>query len=132
MGYTHYWHLGACSPAEVEDIAADAKAIILASELPIRGWDGSGEPELGPTRIRFNGDAASGTDYETFAFPDSSGFCKTGREPYDVVVTAVLLAARDRLGSSLVLESDGGPANWVAGHTLAERALGRSIEPFRG
>ena len=134
MGYTHYWRHDPISPEELQAISEDAKAIILASELPIRGWDGTDEPELTAERLSFNGDRDRDEDHETFSLsPDAIDFdfCKTARKPYDVVVTAVLLATKDRLKDGIHLSSDGDPGDWQAGYDLAVRALDRPLSPFQ-
>lgn len=128
MGYTHYWESGPISPDTLAALATDVRNIVLASELPIAGWDGTGEPEYGPDRISLNG---IGDDaHESFVIEPSGEwtFCKTAYKPYDVVVTAALLALRDRTGARL--SSDGDTPDWIAGHALAERATGRTIAPF--
>ena len=130
MGYTHYWTITphVPEPNELAGVAEDAAKIIAASEIAIRGGHGSGEPDISPTGIHFNGDDTLDESYESFDLTvDLSGFnfCKTAQRPYDVVVTAVLLAAKDRLGSLIALSSDGDPVDWAAGLNLARRATGR-------
>lgn len=133
MGYTHYWNLArTITIEEMAQIAKDAEAIILASELPIGSWDGSGAPELTDRRVSFNGLGENA--HETFALDrikTGFRFCKTARKPYDVVVTATLLAAKDILKGTIALSSDGDTVDWIAGRALAERATGRTLNPFQ-
>lgn len=131
MGYTHYWTLTRdMTEDEIGTIAEDVRAIVAASGVPVAGPLGTGEPEYGPDEIALNG--ADPDDYETFGLSRHKGwaFCKTrGDLPYDVVVTAALLAAKDRLGDAIRLSSDGEPADWHDGRMLVAKALGRIVPP---
>jgi hypothetical protein len=130
MGYTHYWNITrAVTPDEMTALAADARKIIAISGVSIRGWDGNLDAMLGPDAISFNGDASLDESGETFAIDENprSDWCKTGRRPYDTVVVACLLAAKDRLEQYIQLSSDGTNADWKAGRALAVRALGRPV-----
>jgi hypothetical protein len=51
-------------------------------------------------------------------------FCKTNRKPYDVVVTALLLAVRESYGDAVRISSDGGFFDWKDGVRLFEEATG--------
>jgi hypothetical protein len=130
MGYTHYFP-GLTATAEVIE---DARKIIDAASVTICGPDGQGLPILNEEDgIRLNGFEAAGEAYETFhlrgnkapAYPDMWTFCKTEEKPYDVVVTAILIAAAVRsMGSSEGrLRSDGRWDNWAAGVVLFEEAV---------
>lgn len=144
MGYTHYWNIGRpLTNEEFDGLARDIKAIVEASDVAIAGWDGTGEPEYGEDsgygpRIALNGARPNG--HESFVIVSARAmrnprtgfdFCKTRGDYYDVVVTASLLALRDRVAGTR-LSSDGGPADWLAGQALAERALNRRLAPFLG
>jgi hypothetical protein len=130
MGYTHYFP-GLTATAEVIE---DARKIIAASPVSICGPDGQGLPILNEAEgIRLNGFEAAGEAYETFhlrgtdepPYPDMWNFCKTEEKPYDVVVTAILIAASVRepdLAASSV-RSDGGWDNWAVGVELFEKAV---------
>jgi hypothetical protein len=100
MGYTYLPGLRATA-----DVIADAKKIIDASPLTICGPKGQGLPILNETEgIRLNGFEAAGEAYETFhlrgtdepLYPGMGTFCTTEGKPYDVVVTAILIAAAVR------------------------------------
>lgn len=61
-------------------------------------------------------------------------FCKTARKPYDAVVCALLIAAKDAYGDSIRVSSDGSwggvpdvtwGAEWRAGRELYMKALGQ-------
>ena len=94
MGYTHYFS-GLFCTQELVNFAFDA---ILMSKTSIRGPLGDNLPELStnPPRIALNGDVDKDECFESFTIPATEagdGYCKTGRLPYDEVVTAILIAA---------------------------------------
>ena len=127
MGYTHYWE----GPVTLtEETIADVKAIIAKSGVSIKGGDGTGEPELTPELICFNGDASNDEDYETFYIENESStwtFCKTsGVRPYDKVVGAVLLRLAD-LNPQFTVTSDGvfDSEDWEPARNLYEEVFGR-------
>ncbi len=151
MGYTHYHsrntkNLG--SAYFYGKLALDAKAIIAEAErrgVTIRGYDGEGSPEFTEAFFRFNGNAETGEDYETFAWealPEQpewqrehfSGrgknpneifdFCKTAHKPYDAVVTAVLIRAKVIYGKCVEIRSDGDWSDWQAGRDIYEAVFG--------
>lgn len=130
MGYTHYFP----DLTATADVIADAKLIIDASGVTICGPGGQGLPIMNEAEgIRLNGFEAAGEDYETFhlrgtedpKYPGMSEFCKTEYRPYDVVVTAILIAAAVRAlnSASGSVKSDGRWDNWAAGVTLFEKAV---------
>jgi hypothetical protein len=94
----------------------------------------------GPS-IGFNGIGANG--YEAFGFPlapftadqPEFQFVKTAAKPYDEVVTACLIVARDHFRPEvLTIASDGTWApDWAPGAALYEKALGRTArDPLGG
>lgn len=126
MGYTHYFPGLTASP----EVLADARKIIDASSVTICGPKGQGLPILNDAEgIRLNGFEGAGEDHETFrlqgtiepSYPDMWSFCTTANKPYDVVVTAILIAAAVR--SEGPLRSDGRWDAWVAGVDLFEKAV---------
>jgi len=120
MGYTHYWTpVGTMSLGLVVN---DTEKILTATTVPLAGWDGTGKPEISSASIRLNG--VTPDDYETFLLrPDGEwSFCKTGQEPYDEVVTAILISAFLR-GALVDLDSDGFVEDWAAGIALYEKAV---------
>ncbi|WP_422758928.1 hypothetical protein [Paenarthrobacter sp. C1] len=129
MSYTHYFP-GLTATA---DVISDARKIIAASPVTICGPDGQDLPVLSEAKgIRLNGFEAAGEAYETFhlpgtkppRYPDMWTFCKTEQKPYDVVVTAILIAAAVRYPelASEALGSDGDWDEWSDGVDLFERA----------
>lgn len=149
-GYTHYWrwHIPP-DPAVVarcsEDMSriAEARRGILSD---FKGHTGSAavfrvvlpaEDGGAPYPwIAFNGIGDDGN--ELFGFPfaklmpedDLFHFVKTASKPYDEVVTACLLAARDCFARDvLAINSDGAwPADWAPGAALYEKVLGRKAK----
>lgn len=130
MGYTHYFR-GLTATAAV---IADARKIINASPVTTCGPLGQGLPILDEAEgIWLNGFEAAGEDYETFhlrgtdepEYPALSAFCKTAHQPYDVVVTAILIAAAVRSLNEAQgqFRSDGNWDNWAAGVELFEQAV---------
>jgi hypothetical protein len=119
-GYTHYWELKNTdaatpfTPEEWKKVVNAAKKIIRkaeADDIAIRGPLGEGKPSLTPKKITLNGDAEKDEDFETFTLENKAkkfNFCKTGRRPYDVVVTSILAAAAAIQPNAIILDSDGG------------------------
>ncbi|MBX3192361.1 MAG: hypothetical protein KF819_35550 [Labilithrix sp.] len=142
-GYTHYWKwlkeperaaLGRCV-AEMTRIA-DARREILSDgagktgaearfDQTCEAFDAS---DLGC--LAFNGVGAE--KHETFSFPVSGGapafsFVKTALKPYDAVVVAALIVARDHFDpDTLDISSDGDwGVEWESGAKLYSQVLGR-------
>ncbi len=51
-------------------------------------------------------------------------FCKTACKPYDLAVAAVLVAAKHRFGKLILVQSDGGAAEWAPAKALCQSILG--------
>lgn len=144
MGYTHYWNRdeSLLSPEDYREFYAQftrlaVKVIQTAEQQGIEIADPSGE-HLGAWRVdgdsvRLNGYGEN--SHESFVWekvcPETQNsklvtgyfdFCKTARKPYDTVVTALLLAAREAYGSAVRIDSDGSPSEWVDGLQLFYQA----------
>jgi hypothetical protein len=82
------------TPGVWEKFCELTQKIIEASQVKICDGMGEGVPDIDKDGIFINGDASEGLDFETLGIErkatNESGFCKTGRRPYDVVVCAVL------------------------------------------
>jgi hypothetical protein len=86
--------------------------------IALCGPGGKGQPEFTAKWIAFNGSAAKGEDYESFALErrpkkradetESFAFTKTEYRPYDPVVVSVLAAARQIAPNAIRVKSDGG------------------------
>jgi hypothetical protein len=138
MRYRHSW---ACRPTECvyarawAQILADTATILdeLADlRIVLAGPDGSGTPILNShAGIAVNGDAAAGQAREPLTVPAahrnpypspcgvhaaSTGSCDTGRHPYDLAVTAILLRCHLLLRDDFAIRSDGGwDTDWADG-----------------
>lgn len=133
MGYSHHWSRvetpeGPLPPEPVDAygrLALDTLAIIDAADrLGVSLADGAAMPGSRPVvdegGIWLNG--APPDEAETFAWPAGPGepvwtdmaghrwwdACKTNRQPYDLVVCAVLIRAGTHYGPSVLISSDGG------------------------
>lgn len=106
MGFTRYYNGNVTITPE---FLQDVQTIITNSGINIKGWDGTGEPHIAQDEIRFNGDSNLSQAYETFALNngDNYGFCKTAREPYDLIVATILKRA-EALNPDFHADSDGG------------------------
>jgi len=144
-GYTHYWIWHVTPEASaldgcVEEMAriVDARRDILSddhdrtgSSAVFRGerpFGRDGGPPLPSLWLNGIGDDA----HEPFLFPvawdPSFSFVKTEWKPYDEVVVACLIVARDHFPeSALEIRSDGDwGQSWSAGRSLYEKVLGRA------
>lgn len=136
-GYTHYF-IWTKPPdaARLKACLADMGKILTAANELVAGPDGDGAAMVGPLKLEFNG--RGDNSHEPFVFPGTVGFnfCKTQWKPYDAVVTACLIAARDHFPpADLAIASDGdwSEGDWSAGARLYERALGRTAaDPLSG
>ena len=146
-GYTHYWTWKTvpASPeleatlAEMNMVAVAKQSILTGfeeddAEVPrFRGTCSWGDGGADTACILFNG--IGDAQHETFAFPlapftnnPEFSFVKTAYKPYDVVVAACLIVARDHFPEeSLHIGSDGTwPENFTAGGKLYTQVLGRA------
>jgi hypothetical protein len=136
-GYTHYfiWHQ---KPDEtsLHECLTEMRRVVDARTSALAGPNGNGRPELEDLRVDFNGAGANG--YEPFSFPGEVGFnfCKTEHQPYDDVVTACLLVARDHFPSSVLeITSDGSweTGDWRNGASLYSSVTRRpALNPMVG
>jgi hypothetical protein len=145
MGYTHFWRRPEkLDPETFVAWGTDVIAIMNASEMPLAGWDGTGKPETSPERVSFNGvgeDAHETFEVTLVEHAESwqsrdlgpvFRFCKTAYKPYDVVVTASLVALKDRF-PTIEVSSDGDRQDWEAGMMLFVRACRRpAVYPIGG
>ena len=151
MGYTHYTDriVGNHGTAEMfGKLALDAKLICEhAQSIGIRLAGPFGEmgtsPEFTEGYFAFNGEDGPSGDlsHETFRWEANPvqpewrkdedfyfDFCKTAQKPYDAVVTAILIRAKEIYGNLLRVTSDGEWApdklswgSWASGRELYEQ-----------
>ena len=138
MGYTHYWNFSKV----VKDIDKSEEKFAAAvdlfkeklKELPksirLANGVGEGKPIITHTEVVFNGIAADGEDYETFAIiladdesNSSFNFCKTARLPYDAAVCLALLCFKDAYGNDFNYSSDGdiNDEGWELAHQIFDK-----------
>ncbi|MEJ3741790.1 hypothetical protein WEI85_00610 [Actinomycetes bacterium KLBMP 9797] len=139
--YRHQW---AYQPSHPDYVAAwptildDTRRIIGRVRqvgIVIAGPDGYGRPTLdNADGIELNGDATTDLDGEAFRLlaplpahprgtPTATAACSTGRKPYDLAVTAVLLRCTLLLPHAFAIASDGAwDREWVHGATRGAAA----------
>lgn len=150
MGYTHYNYRprkNAGSAYMYGKLALDAKAICEhAYTIGIKLGDWSGENGTSPqfTEGEFSLNGIDDMSHESFVWqalptqvewrknePEIFDFCKTARKPYDAVVTAILIRAKEIYGSCVRISSDGDWHEWQEGRELYEAVFGGVAEcPF--
>jgi hypothetical protein len=147
MGYTHYWKKSLVLDQDkfnafVEDCREICNLATKEYDINICGWDGEGKPEFTPDFVSLNGDHSKDDGCETFRFTSIEelqyaneyglvfGCTKTARNPYDIVVTACLVAAKYHFGNDVYISSDGeGEENtWSDGFMLASAILGPDLK----
>ena len=137
MGYTHYFYTKPTLDAgQFKLLAKDVKKLLKGDDniLCFEYDKPKQKPQVTDELIRFNGKLEDG--HETFYLsritPVSDycsnkemafAFCKTAHKPYDVYVTAVLILAKNRLGSDIRVSSDGQLVDWNAGQQLVEKVF---------
>ncbi len=137
MGYTHYWNTKRTDNQvhELDQMLWTKKFVPLvkqifklAAEDGIVLADGNGTPGTRPKatkdEIVFNG--AEPNMYETCVVKRSGmdfEFCKTAHRPYDTVVVAVILAAKQIFGDNFSWSSDGEGPDFQDGRDLLNRAV---------
>ena len=128
MGYSHYWEWhGTPDKGRLSACLADMQRLVDAAQQPLAGPEDDEDQELGPLQFAFNGigDHAA----EPFEFPGFDGFnsCKTRHRPYDEIVTACLLVARNHFPPEMLeISSDGKwAADWQKGARLYSAVFDR-------
>jgi len=138
MGYTHYWTSKEVSKEQFAEFVSVCKKLrgklpkttntaggyYLSDSVVIKGWDGTGKPQFDQKGVGFNGDAADDLDHETFLITPEprDSFCKTARKPYDLLVTACLIAAYEILKYDV--SSDGKMTDWKAAFDYYKEVTG--------
>ena len=138
-GYTHHFRwLQTPDEASLSRCIDEMRRIVDARRSLLAGPEADGEPVVTAQSIVFNGVGDNG--HEPFVFPGDTestprdpkipagfNFCKTAAKPYDEVVTACLLVARDHFPSSvLAIDSDGSwRDDWRDGANLYSSVLRR-------
>ena len=138
MGLTHYWIWNdKPKPERMSACIADMKRVLKTTRVPLASGSGSGDPSVTHSDLVLNGREPD--DCEPFTFPgqtevpagsdEAFNFCKTKWQPYDEVVTALLLVAAEHFGrSELTVDSDGEWEEWGPGRSLYERVFGKKAK----
>ena len=132
MGYTQYWDIR-------EELTQDkfakwsegVKVIVqtaIDAGIALGNGHGVDSPEVAENLVCFNGKDENGHETFTISFEDMGfGFCKTAGKPYDSVVTASLIYAKEIFGDAIVIKSDGNWDDWESGQLLYETVF--DIQP---
>jgi len=132
MRYAHRYAYLPADPAWAQawpQILADARTVIDAvrrAGIVIAGPDGYRRPVLDVLDgVGCNGDATTDLDADPFTLlaplptsraPVASAACRTGRKPYDLAVTAILLRCVQLVPEVFLIDSDGGwDTDWLIG-----------------
>lgn len=122
MGYSHYWQSRGFTPEQWAQLQESARVIFARARragIGIAGWNGRSAIEYGPDRLAFNGREPHAFETCAIASGQDYSFCKTGREPYDAAVVAVLIVAARIAPHAFEWRSDGDAAEHAAGERLA-------------
>lgn len=132
MGHTHYHPLTReIEPETFAAFASDARRLFEATDIPLAGSDGEGEPEATDEIVAFNG--VGDDSYESFVLTPgytAFRFCKTAFRPYDPVVVAVLCAAMQHFGDGIEVGTDASPEEWREGMEFCRQTLGYGEFPY--
>lgn len=141
MGYTHYWTFTKGKRGTSAETEAAYQKAMLECARVVRYWylqNGGISGYTAHTKpgayggLTFNGKGAEGCETfimrEHYSENDRVGFCKTGRQPYDVLVVACLAILKYRLKDAFDLGSDGTRHDWIEGVQLAQTVLKRKIQ----
>ena len=133
--------------ASLPEHTGSAGGYYTDDDLIVCGSDGTGDPIITDELVSFNGNAPVAGDadtgdlsHETFYVPrvyepqdwqrpDRQGryfdFCKTARKPYDMAVTAALIALHYHFPTPEVeISSDGTAEDWQQGLAFCRATLG--------
>ena len=141
MGYTHYWTFNKGKRGTAAEIEAAYQQAMLdcakvvkyyyEKEGGISGYTAHTKPGT-YGGLNFNGKGEDGcepfTMREHYNQNTRSDFCKTGKQPYDILVTACLAILAYRLGDAFSAYSDGDSNDWYDGVNLAQTVLRRQIK----
>ena len=152
MGYSHYWTFDRSKMTQDELKIAFKKAVDeivnLKNNLPkkivIKGRKGDGEPIFNEQEICFNGDINFNENLENFILTlkepkfDVVGvmgkrekerwFCKTDRNPYDLLVCASLIALNKHMPEAFTYSSDGDEEDWKKPKAFYQQFCESTIE----
>lgn len=136
MGFTHYFTYSEIPPDLFTALARDVDVIVEHAKLhgiEVAPMTAEGEPPVpiaDDLVIGLNG--VPGEECEDFFLTGvpTSSFTKTNRQPYDLVVAAVLVRAGQLWGDRLTYTSDDGVLGYLDGHRLLAEVFGPSNPSF--
>ena len=102
-------------------------------DIAICGINGRGEPIFTETEICFNGSRIFKNDLEDFIFRTDgnfSGYCKTARNPYDLIVCCVLISIHIHM-TGVKFESDGSIDDFEEAIEFYDKHVGNFKGDFR-
>lgn len=112
MGYTHYWKEAEnkkISKRDLENAIKMMGRIINDNRDIVACWYGEDEPIVTEKDVNFNG--KGNLKCENFVmsvyWDGSLNYCKTCRNPYDIVVVACLAVLKHYCGDAIKITSDG-------------------------
>jgi len=125
MGYTHYFDNSPLTTSEWAELTSAARCILTVTDVRVvyDFDDILGGPIVDESRIHLNGEGSDG--HETFIInrEGTDDFCKTAAKPYDVVVVAILLAAKTIAPDAFDVDTDGILGDWEEGIELLLKAM---------
>lgn len=129
MGHTHSWKTTrTLTKVEIESFRYIFKLLVRKSNVPL---DVDITNRSLTYLVEFNGEGDDA--YEDFTMLTSAqnfNFCKTNHKPYDLVVTATLIAAAALLPDWIKLDSDGDFKDWIAGYELVRAVVPKLTTEF--
>jgi hypothetical protein len=115
-------------PEQLRACLREMQLVVAAMGKMLGDGDGEGKPRVDATEVEFNGMGRHRE--EPFVFPGEQGFnaCETAGKPYDAVVTACLIIARDHFPADVLeIRSDGNwdEGDWDGGKHIYQSVLHR-------
>lgn len=142
MGYTHNWtgkpattknfkvFVDTCKQLHdaLPEQSDTAGGYYSDEPIVICGDDGTGLPEFSKEKVAFNGTAEDEMMHESFWILKGGevDFCKTNRKPYDLLVCACLIAAKEILGYDV--SSNGEEEEWQDAINLYKEIIDPQLE----
>lgn len=125
MGYTHYWKARKHTAEQFKAFSGVCRELYNAvkDDIEIASPMGSGEPVFSDTEVSFNGRGDKAYESFTISLNGPGGFCKTQHRPYDVLVCACLIAAKNYIG--FFPSSDGNIDDWAQAEAIYEGVTGK-------
>jgi hypothetical protein len=133
MGMTHSWERSTevVRQSFARAVAA-SKRVVEHLQIPLAGYDGTGDPIFKDDAIVFNGRAPAAC--EAFEIHqqefDRRGrnrffqFAKTNHAPYDICVRVSLICFKHFLGEEIRVMSDAPDAEWEKARQVCHEVLG--------